>query len=137
MSAATLTRPGRSQSAISLLVYAAYLGTGGLTMALVPDLLTSTLGVRPSDGLWIRIGGSLATVLAIKGAYGAVHEMRGNMQLDVYTRTGFASFLTLLILLGTAQPPLFVLAAIDFAASAWTQVALRADRKAGFPFKTP
>ena len=56
------------------------------------------------------------------------------MQLDVYTRTGFASFLTLLVLTGIAQPPYLLLAAGDFAASLWTQLALRADRKAGrFP----
>jgi hypothetical protein len=131
MPSAPVTHSGRSRSATSLLVYAVYLGTGGLTMALIPDLLTSTLQVRPSDGLWIRIGGSLAFVLAVKGAYGAWHEMGGNMQLDVFTRTGFASFLTLLIVMGIGQPPLFILAAIDFAASIWTQLALRADRKEG------
>jgi hypothetical protein len=125
-------RPGRSKSAISLLVYAVYLGTGGLIMGLAPDRLTAFLHVRPSDGLWIRIAGCLAFVLAIKGAYGAVHEQGGNMQLDVYTRTGFASFLTLLVLVGTAQPPYLLLAAGDFAASLWTQLALRADRKAGW-----
>ncbi len=134
MSAATVTHSGRSHSAVSLLVYAVYLGMGGLTMALIPEQMLAFLQVRPSDGLWIRVAGCLASVLAIKGAYGALRESSGNMQLDVFTRTGFASFLTVLILLGIAEPPLFILAAIDYAASIWTQFALRADRKAGrFP----
>jgi hypothetical protein len=131
MPPATLTRPGRSHSAISILVYCVYLGMGGLIMALAPDRLTSLLHVRPSDGLWIRMAGCLAFVLAIKGAYGAVQELRGNMQLDVYTRAGFAVFLTVLVVVGTAQPPYLLFAAVDFAAAVWTQLALRADLKAG------
>ena len=126
-------RPRRSKSAISLLVYAVYLGTGGLIMGLAPDRLTALLHVRPSDGLWIRIAGCLAFVLAIKGAYGAVHEQGGNMQLDVYTRSGFASFLTLLVLVGTAQPPYLLLAAGDFAASLWTSWPCGRIRLDGFP----
>jgi len=98
-------------------------------MGLAPDLLTKVLHVPPSDGLWIRIAGCLAFVLAIKGTYGALHELTGNMQLDVYTRIGFAIALTLMVLLRIAHPPYLFLALVDFAAALWTQFSLYADRR--------
>jgi hypothetical protein len=125
------TSSWRSRTATSIIAYSIYLGIGGIWMGTAPDSLTSFLHVPPPDGVWIRMAGCLAFVLACKGIYGALHGLTGLMQMDVYTRTGFAVFLTVLVLVGIARPPYYLfLALVDFAAAMWTAFSLRADRKA-------
>lgn len=120
-----------SRAKLSLTVYALYLGSGGLSMALFPNAMLPILGLPTTSEVWVRLYGALAAVLAAKGYNGARLNLYSSMQFDVYTRTVFASFLTALVLLGISPRVLIIFALIDYAAAAWTQWAIGADRRAG------
>jgi hypothetical protein len=113
-----------SKTSISIIVYSIYLGTGGLGMALIPNTMLGLLGVPPTQEVWIRLFGFLALVLAVKGINGALLGLIPVMQLDVYTRTCFSVFLTVLIVIGLAPRILFLFAGIDFVAAVWTEVTI-------------
>jgi hypothetical protein len=118
-----------SKPALSLTVYAIYLGVGGAISALFPNFVLNLLGLPPTNEVWIRLWGALAVALAAKGYNGARLNSRESMQFDVYTRTGFATFLVALIVLGLSPPVTIIFAIVDYAASVWTQLALWAERK--------
>lgn len=118
-----------SKPAISLTVYAIYLGVGGAISALFPNFVLHLLGLPPTNEVWIRLWGALAVALAAKGYNGARQNSRNSMQFDVYTRTGFATFLVALIVLGLSPPVTLFFAVVDYAASIWTQLALWAEHK--------
>lgn len=120
-----------SRAKLSLTVYAIYLGSAGLSIALFPDAMLPILGLPVTKEVWVRLYGALATVLAAKGYNGARLNLYSSMQFDVYTRTSFASFLTALVLLGICPRVLEIFAIIDYTGAAWTQWAIRADRRAG------
>lgn len=118
------------QIRLSIIAYSAYLGTAGLCMALIPNVLIPLFGLEPTDEVWVRLFGFLAFVLGVKGIQGARQGYVRMMQLDVYTRLTFGVFLTVLVLMGLSPPVLLAFAVIDLAAAAWTEVALRrAGRK--------
>ena len=118
-----------SKTGISIVAYSIYLGCGGLGMALIPNVMLGLLGLPPTQEVWVRLFGFLALVLAAKGINGALLNLVPVMQFDVYTRTCFSLFLTVLILLGLAPRILFIFAAIDFAAAVWTLLSIRADKR--------
>jgi hypothetical protein len=123
-----------SPTSISLVVYSIYLGVSGAGMALIPNVLLGVLGLSPvAETVWIRLFGSLAFVLAAKGTFGALRNLEAMMQFDVYTRIGFALFLTLLLVLGVAPRILSVFAVLDFAGAIWTEVTIRAARRRAPP----
>jgi len=115
--------------AISLTVYAIYLGISGAGMALIPNVLLHVLGLPPTGEVWIRLYGALAFALAVKGYDGARRNSTPSMQFDVYTRTGVATFIVVLVIIGLAPPILLIFALIDYASAAWTQLTLRMERK--------
>ncbi|MBW8875633.1 MAG: hypothetical protein JF614_11780 [Acidobacteria bacterium] len=118
-----------SKTGVSIVAYSIYLGSGGLGMALIPNVLLGLLGLPPTPEPWIRLFGFLALVLAAKGINGALLNLVPVMQFDVYTRICFSLFLTALIVLGLAPRIMFIFAAIDFAAAVWTQVTLVAAKR--------
>jgi hypothetical protein len=117
-----------SKTQVSIIVYSIYLTCLGLSMALIPNVLFGLLGLPPTSEVWVRLFGFLALLLTVKGMNGALTNNVGAMQLDVFTRAGFAIFLTALIVMGLAAPILMIGGAVDFLAAVWTQVALVKDR---------
>lgn len=115
--------------ATSLIVYAIYLGVGGAIVALVPNMFLDLADLPRNDEVWIRLYGALAVALAAKGYHGARRNSIPSMQFDVYTRTGFATFLTVLVIIGIAPLITIIFAIIDYVGSAWTQLAIWAERK--------
>ena len=114
-----------SGAARSIIYYSIYLGSLGLLLAVIPNLTISTLGLPPTDEVWIRLFGVLALVLGIKGIYGGRNELRGMMRVDVYTRLGFSVYLAVLLVVGLAPPVLIIIGVIDLAAAVWTLLELR------------
>lgn len=119
--------------ATSLIVYAIYLGVGGAIVALVPNMFLDLADLPRNDEVWIRLYGALAVALAAKGYHGARRNSIPSMQFDVYTRTGFATFLTVLVIIGIAPLITIIFAIIDYVGSAWTQLAIWAERKGHHP----
>ena len=118
-----------SKTGVSIIAYSIYLGSGGVGMALIPNVLLGLLGLPPTHEVWVRLFGFLALVLAAKGINGALLNLVPVMQFDVYTRICFSLFLTVLIVLGLSPRIMFIFAAIDFAAAVWTQLTISAARR--------
>jgi len=122
-----------SKTGVSIVFYSIYLGTAGLGMALVPNVLLGLLGVPPTHEVWVRLFGFLAFVLGMKGMNGALLDLVPVMQFDVITRVFFSIFLTVLILIGLSPRILFLFAAIDLAAAVWTQATIFAAKRKSTP----
>jgi hypothetical protein len=60
-----------SRAKLSLTVYAIYLSSAGLSIALFPDAVLPIIGLSPTREVWVRLHGALAVVLAAKGYNGA------------------------------------------------------------------
>lgn len=118
-----------SKTGISIFAYSIYLGSAGVAMALIPNMLIRMLGLPETQEVWVRLFGFLAFVLGVKGIHGAITNNVPAMQLDVVTRTAFSIFLTVLILLGVSPGILIIFAIIDFAAAVWTQVTIFAAKR--------
>jgi hypothetical protein len=118
-----------SKARVSIIGYALYLATAGLLLALIPNVLLPLVGLPPSTDAWIRLVGSLAFVLGIKGIQNSRFEIAPAFQFDVYTRTLVGTFIVVLVILHIAPPIFLALAALDYAGSIWTQLALRADAR--------
>ena len=120
---------GMSKARVSIIVYAVYLATAGLVLALVPNVLLPLAGLPPSNEVWVRLVGSLAFVLGAKGIQNSRFEMAPTFQFDVYTRALVGTFIVVLVLLRIAPPILLLLASLDYGGALWTELALRADRR--------
>ncbi|MFY9622126.1 MAG: hypothetical protein WAM70_17900 [Pyrinomonadaceae bacterium] len=118
-----------SNTAVSIAVYATYLGGAGVGFMFIPNVLLQVLGLPPTNDVWIRLFGLLAVVLAAKGYWAARRNHVALMQFDVYTRTFAGIFITMLVVIGLAPRLMLILAGIDIVASIWTQVAIFADTR--------
>lgn len=118
-----------SKAGVSITAYCIYLGSGGVVLAFKPNVLNHVLGLPPTKEVWIRLFGALAVVLAAKGFYAARLNLVPTFQFDVYTRTAFAVFVTVLIIMGLSSRILLILAVVDVLFAVWTQLALAADRR--------
>jgi len=117
-----------SKARVSIIGYAIYLGTVGLGIMFVPNLILPLLGLPADNAIWARLAGCLALALALKGLHNSRWEIAEMFQLDVYTRAFVATFLVVLTLMRIAAPIFLLLAALDYGGALWTQLALRADR---------
>jgi hypothetical protein len=118
-----------SRARLSIFIYSIYLASGGLAMAIIPNVILSLVGHPTTSEPWVRLFGALAFVLGAKGFNYSRLEIESMFQFDVYTRSFFASFLLVLVLIGYARPILLVWTVIDYGASLWTALAIRADRR--------
>jgi hypothetical protein len=118
-----------SNARLSIVTYAIGLGAFGLIMALFPNLMLSVLHVPATTEIWIRLFGVVVFIVALKAFRFSHLENRAMFQFDIYTRSLFATFLLVLVLLHYAQPILLLLCAGDYGSSLWTAIALRADRR--------
>ena len=75
-----------SKTGVSIVVYSIYLGSLGLGMALIPNVLFRLFNQPTTQEVWIGILGFLALLLSVKGIYGAILNIVPMMQLDVITR---------------------------------------------------
>jgi hypothetical protein len=113
-----------------MFVYAIYLGLSGIGMSLIPNVMLHILRLPPTHEVWVRLFGALSFVLAAKGYFAARRNIVPQLQFDVYTRIGFGTFLTILVVLGISPRIMLIFAIIDILASVWTQLSLNADQRA-------
>ena len=118
-----------SRARLSIFIYSIYLASGGLAMALIPNVILSLVGHPTTNEPWVRLFGALAFVLGAKGFNYSKLDIESMFQFDVYTRSFFASFLLVLVLIGYARPILLVWTVVDYSAALWTALAIRADRR--------
>lgn len=104
-------------------IYVLILGTG---VAVVPNLILSTLDVPETEEVWIRVLGMLLVVLALYYWDAARYETRNLFVASVLGRAFVAASLVVLWLTG-APWQLLLFAAVDAAGAVWTFSALRAD----------
>ena len=118
-----------SNARVSIVVYAIGLGAFGLAMAFIPNVILSLLGVPTTSELWIRLFGVVVFIVALKAYRFSPLENESMFQFDIYTRSLFATFVVILVLIGHAPPILLLLSAADYGSSIWTWLAIRADRR--------
>jgi hypothetical protein len=119
-----------SKARFSIFIYSIYLASGGAVMAFIPNVILTLVGHPTTSEPWIRLFGALAMVLGLKGLHYQRLDIESMFQLDVYTRSFFATFLLVLVLMGIAQPILLVWTVVDYGAALWTQVAIWSDKRA-------
>ncbi len=115
-----------TQTALSLRLFALYLGATGLILLLIPNLLLTLLGLAPTEEPWIRVLGIIVFNLALyyhAGADGVVFQ-----RVTVVTRVIVLIGFTGLVLAGLAPRQLVLFGLVDFMGAVWTALAMRRDR---------
>lgn len=96
---------GRNQRArLSVLVFGTYLVGLGLTLLLVPNVLLGIFGIPRTDEVWVRILGSVLTVIGYYQIQAGRTGSEWFMRASVLGRTGIALTLFGLVAAGAAPP---------------------------------
>ncbi len=115
-----------SHAALSLRLFALYLGVNGLILLLLPNLLLGLLGLAPTGEPWIRVLGIIVFNLGLyyhAGADGVAFQ-----RITVVTRVIVLAGFTGLVLAGLAPGLLVLFGLVDLTGAIWTALAMRRDR---------
>ena len=118
-----------SKPARSIFVFGVYLAVLGVTLVTVPNLLLGLFGFAETREVWIRVMGMLVLILGVYDVQAARQEWDGFIRLSVPLRVSVPAFFGAFVVAGLAPPVLLLFAAVDFAAAAWTWLALREARR--------
>lgn len=118
-----------SKAARSIQVWSIYVLIVGAGLAVIPNLILSTLGVAETDEVWIRVLGVVVVALALYYWDAARHETRDFFVASVLGRLFVVASLVVFWLTGAAWQ-LLLFAALEAAGALWTFSALRADAAA-------
>jgi hypothetical protein len=116
-----MTKPART-----LFLFGAYLLALGATLVAAPNLLLELFRIPETQEVWIRVVGMLVLFLGIYDVQAARHEWDGFIRTSVPLRLSVIAFFGAFVAAGYAPPMLLAFGAVDFAAAAWTWLALRA-----------
>ena len=116
-----------SNSARSILVFAAYLALSGLSFMLIPEMVLPMFGLAAPTEVWIRLVGLLAFILALYFYNAARAGDRRFIQDTLLARVIFFTGVTLFVLVRWASPVLILFGLIDLAGATWTWSALRKE----------
>jgi len=120
-----------SKPARTAFVFGIYLLVLGVALVTVPNLLLGVFGIPATQEVWIRVVGMLVFNLGIYFVQAARYEWEGFIRTSVPLRMTVIAFFAAFVLAGLVSPLLLLFGAVDFAAAAWTWLALRsADRPA-------
>jgi hypothetical protein len=114
-------------SSLSIKVFGIYVLLTGLTLIFVPNLLLSVFGFPPTQEIWIRVMGALATAV---GYYYWACAKALDIKFFRATLVGrpiFAIVCFGLVGFAGAQWQLALFGLADLFGAAWTAVALRAE----------
>lgn len=118
-----------TRAARSIQVWSIYALIVGAALAVVPNLILSTLGVAETDEVWIRVLGVVVVLLALYYWDAARYETRNLFVASVMGRLFVAA--SFVVFWATGAPwQLLVFAAADAGGALWTLTALRADARA-------
>lgn len=113
-------------AARSIQVWSVYVLIVGTALAVVPNLVLSSLGVAETDEVWIRVLGVVVVLLALYYWDAARYETRNLFVASVLGRAFVVASLVVLWLTG-APWQVLLFAAADAAGALWTFATLRAD----------
>ena len=113
-----------SKSAKSVLIYGIYLAINGLMLLLIPNVLTSSLGIEPTNEVWIRLSGILLMAIAVYYILGAKYEIIVILKATAFIRVSIILFFTAFVLLDLVSPNIIIISLIDFLGGFWTFVML-------------
>jgi hypothetical protein len=113
-----------------MFVFGLYLTVLGLALVLAPNMLLPLFGFPKTNEVWIRVVGMLLFFLSFYYIMSARSELKDFFQWTVYARSMVIVFLALFVSMNWVKPILLLFGVIDLAAAIWTEVALRADRRA-------
>lgn len=120
-----------SKPARTIFVFGIYLVVLGITLVAVPNLLLGLFEFAETREVWIRVVGMLVLILGAYDLQAARQEWDGFIRLSVPLRMSVPVFFGAFVLAGLAAPVLLLFAAVDFAAAAWTWLALREVHRPG------
>jgi hypothetical protein len=115
-----------SRAARSIQIWSTYLLVVGAGLAIIPNLILSTLGVAETDEVWIRILGVVVVLLALYYWDAARHETSNFFLASVMGRLFVVASLLVFWAMG-APWQLLLFAALESAGALWTLSALRLD----------
>ena len=116
-----------SKSAKSVLIYGIYLAINGLMLLLIPNVLTSSLGIEPTNEVWIRLSGILLMAIAVYYILGAKYEIIVILKATAFIRVSIILFFTAFVLLDLVSPNIIIISLIDFLGGFWTFVMLKKE----------
>jgi len=116
-----------SKSAKSVLIYGIYLAINGLMLLLIPNVLTSSLGIEPTNEVWIRLSGILLMAIAVYYILGAKYEIIVILKATAFIRVSIILFFTAFVLLDFVSPNIIIISVIDFLGGFWTYVMLKKE----------
>jgi hypothetical protein len=114
-----------SNPARSITVHGIYLVLSGLSFVLIPNIVLPLFGFAPTNEIWIRVVGLLATILGGYFLYSVRVDDRPFFRGTIFARLTFFTGITLFALLGLGSPLLILFGLIDLAGATWTWLALR------------
>ena len=116
-----------SKSAKSVLIYGIYLAINGLMLLLIPNVLTSSLSIEPTNEVWIRLSGILLMAIAVYYILAAKYEIIVIMKATAFIRFSIIFFFTAFALLDLVSPNIIIISVIDFLGGFWTYVMLKKE----------
>ena len=116
------------KSAVSLFVFALYVGILGIVFILIPNVLLKAVSGLSTTEVWIRLFGMLLLYLGFYYTQAARKEMKDFFRWTVYTRSTVIVFAIIFVVLRFAKPPLVMFALVDLLGAIWTGLALRSER---------
>ena len=117
-----------SKGAFSIFIFGLYLGTLGIVLLVIPNVLLGIFQLPSTNEVWIRIVGMLTFLLGIYYILAARKEVTDFFQWTVYVRATVILFFTAFVLLGFVKPILMLLGVVDLLGAIWTATALRASK---------
>jgi len=114
-----------SKPARSIFAFGVYLIALGVTLVTVPNLLLGVFGFPATREVWIRVVGMLVLILGCYDVQAARQEWDAFIRMSVPMRMSVILFFAAFVAAGYVSPMLLAFAAVDFAAAAWTWLALR------------
>jgi hypothetical protein len=115
-------------SSLSIKVFGIYVFLTGLTLIFVPNLLLSVFGFPPTQEIWIRVMGALATAVGYYYLACANTLAIEFFRATLIGRPIFAIVCFGLVGFAGAQWQLALFGLADLLGAAWTAFALRAER---------
>ena len=119
-----------SKSAKSLVVFAIYLFLLGSLLILVPNLVLSVFRIPETVEVWIRVVGTLVTILGYYYLQAARNNLITFFKTTVYGRFSVLVFFIAFVVFKLAPPVLILFGGIDAAGAVWTASYLRAENTA-------
>jgi hypothetical protein len=122
-----------SKAATTVLVFGIYLIVLGATLVTVPNLLLGVFGIPATEEVWIRVVGMLVLILGLYYVRAARDEAAWEafIRMTVPMRMSVIVFFAAFVAAGWVTPTILLFAVVDFAAAAWTWLALRGAARPG------